>query len=143
MIKTTTPPVQQRECICNDYDGKGKSTCGFDCPIHSVKQTQGWERKLHSILNEIAEEVWYQDRGCEERLVESLNIAEKKLKSLFTSQKQEMIEWLNKVHKREVNFGEFDTPATMGIQYAEINGYNKALSDVRDFILSALEKEGG
>jgi len=23
------------DCICTDWDGKGKSPCGFDCPVHS------------------------------------------------------------------------------------------------------------
>lgn len=32
----TLPPVKERPC--NDYDGQGKSTCGFDCPVHQPKR---------------------------------------------------------------------------------------------------------
>ena len=26
--------VEEEKCICAEYDGEGKSTCGWDCPIH-------------------------------------------------------------------------------------------------------------
>lgn len=25
-------------CICTEWDGKGKSVCGFDCPVHTTKE---------------------------------------------------------------------------------------------------------
>ena len=28
------------ECICNDYDGKGVSTCGFPCPVHKPQNAE-------------------------------------------------------------------------------------------------------
>jgi hypothetical protein len=30
-------------CICAEWDGKGKSTCGLTCPIHGIAQPKGGE----------------------------------------------------------------------------------------------------
>jgi hypothetical protein len=30
-----------QECICSNYDRKGKSACGFNCPVHP--QQEDWE----------------------------------------------------------------------------------------------------
>ena len=31
-LLATVPDLDQ--CICSEYDGKGKSVCGLDCPVH-------------------------------------------------------------------------------------------------------------
>jgi len=31
-------PSAPTECICAEYDGKGKSCCGFPCPVHARKR---------------------------------------------------------------------------------------------------------
>lgn len=36
--KSTISQTKQElieECICNEWDGKGISTCGFPCPVHN------------------------------------------------------------------------------------------------------------
>ena len=33
-------PQNTEECICNDYDGKGVSTCGFPCPVHKPQNAE-------------------------------------------------------------------------------------------------------
>ena len=30
-------------CICNEWDGKGRSACGFPCPVH---YKMSWERPI-------------------------------------------------------------------------------------------------
>lgn len=34
-------PDDAERCICIEYDGKGKSVCGFPCPVHAPKPEQG------------------------------------------------------------------------------------------------------
>jgi len=44
------PPQDTEECICNDYDGKGVSTCGFPCPVHKPQNTEVLREKIYNIL---------------------------------------------------------------------------------------------
>ena len=39
-------PDEMDNCICSEYDRKGKSTCGFDCPVHKKAQpeAESWEQ---------------------------------------------------------------------------------------------------
>lgn len=39
---------EREECICNDYDEKGVSTCGFPCPVHSPKVKQSSIDQMNS-----------------------------------------------------------------------------------------------
>ena len=43
-------PQNTEECICNDYDGKGVSTCGFPCPVHKPQNTEVLREKIYNIL---------------------------------------------------------------------------------------------
>ena len=49
-------------------------------------------KEIHKILQDaIADEVWYQDTGCEEKLDRCLKVAEKELTKLIQAQNKELL----------------------------------------------------
>lgn len=81
-------------------ENKKEEKCGLClqgatyCPHKNLTPPkQSWEEKIHNILQEeIAKEVWYQDKGCEKALDRALIRAEKEIASLLTTKEQEVLE---------------------------------------------------
>jgi len=92
-------------------------------------------KEIHKILQDaIADEVWYQDTGCEEKLDRCLKVAEKELTKLIQAQNKELLKKIEEMKKDNFKEGTFTYAFQDLRNRAMQEGYNQALQDIKKLI---------
>lgn len=125
MNKLTKSQIDKAdECICNDYDSKGQSPCGFDCSVHKPKLDKSQEERL---VGAIARGWCHSENKNKEMDSDLVNAIVKEVADELARERKRVLE---EVRDKVVVFaikGRDDEPAMRGLCL-----YNRLLKYLRD-----------